>query len=901
MNDVLKRCVFVIAWFLSPLFLIYSGGNEKSFCQILQYTSVSIRFPNMMRILPLRSAFPLGGVLGALSLLCLNCFGAATEVPTPPDREPVSFDRAWKFHLGEASGAEAASYPDASWRSLDIPHDWMIEGVAGKDPAGMEGPFDKKSPGNALGGYLNGGIGWYRKTFTLPASAQGKQVGILFDGAYMNSQVWLNGTLLGSWPYGYTSFYFDLTPHLQSQGQKNVLAIRLNVEQPCSRWYTGAGLYRHVWLITTNSVHVAQWGTFVSTPKADAAESLVRVQTKARNEGTTPSEATLTTRLLDPKGLEVAHSDSTLSIAAHGEASFDQSLPVPKAKLWSLETPSLYTAVNEIRVDGILTDKTKTPFGIRSVIFDKEKGMLLNGKRVQIKGVCNHHDLGCLGAVALRRGMERQLEILKEMGCNAIRTSHNPPSPELLDLCDQMGFLVMDEAFDEWMAAKVPFGYSRLFEEWCDKDIAAMVIRDRNHPSIVLWSIGNEVNEGRKEGHPEAGAIAKRLVADFHQADPTRQVTSACPNPKRAWSSGLAKELDIFGINYALEAYGDNNPSPTAVKKERKPGDYAGELPMLGSETSSAISTRGEYGLSLDANGDLQKNKDLQFRLSEYGDTDPQFVNRAEHTLIVHKESPWIAGEFVWTGFDYIGEPTPFRWPARSSQFGILDLCGFPKDRFYLYQANWSGKPVVHILPHWTWPGFEGKSIPVWVYTNADSVELFLNDRSLGLKQFPSDTETLSASVKHQDKTLHLAWSVPYASGVLKAVAKKSGKIVTTEAIRTAGAPAAITLKADREILSANGEDLSFIKVTVVDKEGNICPDAGNEIQFALKGLAGELAGLDDGDPISHEPFQGTQHKVFHGLGLAVLKSHFGTSGQLTLSASSPGLTSATATVEVRK
>jgi beta-galactosidase len=832
-------------------------------------------------------------------------------------REGASFDRGWKFHLGEASGAEQPGFEDASWRSLDIPHDWMIEGVAGSDPAAMDGPFDKNSPALGSGGFMDGGIGWYRKTFTLPASAEGRHLVLLFDGAYMDSQVWLNGKLLGTRPYGYSSFYYDLTPEAHFGDKKNVVAVRLNVEQPSSRWYSGAGLYRHVWLVTTDPVHVAMWGTYVTTPKASVNGAEVHVQTKVSNDGDIDREVSLATRLLDPDGKEVGNQQVTKTVHARAEGSFDQTLSLPAAKLWSPDTPVLYHAVNEIRINGNLTDTTTTPFGIRTMEFTKHKGFFLNGEHVQIKGVCDHHDLGCLGSVALRRGFQRQLEILKSMGCNALRTSHNPPSPELLDLCDQMGVLVMDEAFDEWKEGKRKFGYGRFFDQWSDLDITTMVDRDRNHPSVILWSIGNEINEGKLGAPGTALATSQRLVADCHREDPSRPVTAACAAPWNDWTSGLAQALDVFGVNYHPNYYSRNDPAKIASGTPEKPGDYPpGQLPMIGSETASAVSSRGEYGLTLDAQGNLQRNADLKDQVTNYGDFPIKFTNRAEGSLLAIKKSPWIAGEFVWTGFDYIGEPSPYPWPARSSYYGILDLCGFPKDRYYLYKSQWSSEPVVHVLPHWTWPGFEGKPIPVVVYTNADSVELFINGQSLGVKNFPADTEKVLSPPVSSDKkadpftqqfdpngkrepSLHLAWSVLYAPGILKAVAKKNGQVVATDEVHTAGAPAALTLTPDRSQIIANGQDLSFIKVTVLDKDGNVCPDAANEVEFKMEGAAAELAGLGDGDPTNHEPFQGTRHKTFHGLALAVLKSAYDHTGSVTLTATSGGLPAVTTTVEV--
>lgn len=823
-------------------------------------------------------------------------------------RQVELFDRNWKFFLGDATGADQPGFSDSSWRSLDLPHDWSIEGAPNIDPAkqgAMEGPFDKNSPAGNGGAYLNGGIGWYRKTFTVPESAKNQRYTLLFDGAYENSHVWINGHDLGVRPYGFVSFFYDLTPYLKFGGE-NVVAVRLEVDQPGCRWYSGAGIYRHVYLISTAPVHIGTWGTYVTTPKAAADGAEVRVRTTVRNDGAASSAVKLTTIVLDPANKEVARKEATQTIAAGANVTFDQSLPLASASIWSTETPLLYHAVNEVRIDDALTDTTSTPFGIRTIEFNKEKGFFLNGKRVQIQGVCDHHDLGSLGAAAYRRALERQLQVLKSFGCNALRTSHNPPSPELLDLCDQMGFLVMDEAFDEWKDNHHTYGYAQSFDQWSDPDLSSMIDRDRNHPSIVLYSIGNEIPEGH-HGKPVAGPMAVRLVAICHREDPTRPVTSACARPANVWKSGLAPALDVFGINYSATWYDLNDP--TKIPATIKPGDYHDQLPMIGSETSSQVDTRGEYGLKLDAQGNVVIDPKPDFQVSSYDTWHPGWAYSGETDLLNLKNHPWVAGEFVWTGFDYLGEPTPYAWPSRSSYFGIVDTCGFPKDRYYLYKSAWSSEPMVHLLPmSWTWPGFEGKTIPVRVFTNADSVELFLNGQSLGVKHFPADCAQQVDT--HENKApapptvtmipgLHLAWDVVYAPGTLKAVATKDGKIVATDEIQTAGAPAAITLEADRSKIAADGQDLSFIKATVVDKNGIACPNADQEIHFALSGTGATIAGLDNGDPTNHEPFQGTQHKAFHGLALAVLKSQYDKPGSVKLTATADGLPPVTTTVEV--
>lgn len=834
------------------------------------------------------------------------CLALASLLPLTPaaraqaadsQRQRVLFDRDWRFHLGDTPGADAPGFDDSGWRTLNIPHDWMIEGVPGANPSDMEGPFDKSSKAGPGGAYLNGGIGWYRKTFTLPASAQGREITLLFDGAYMNADVWLNGRHLGTHPYGFSSFYYDITSGLNYGAQQNVLSVRLNVVQPCCRWYSGAGLYRDVWLIETAPVHVATWGTYITTPKVSDSSAEVRVRTSVENDAPGAQKIQLTTILLDPNGKNVGSATDINQIGGNGRADFDQTITIASPRLWSLEKPVLYKAVTRISSAGGTLDATATTFGVRTIQFTVDKGFFLNGKHVEIQGVCDHHDLGALGSAVYTRGLERQLQILKSMGCNAIRTSHNPPAPALLDLCDKMGFLVMDEAFDEWKQSKTTYGYGQFFDQWSEPDLVSMLDRDRNHPSIILWSIGNEIEEGRR-GNPVAGPMAQRLAAICHREDPTRAVTSACPGPAKDWSSGLAQALDVFGINYNIGFYQTNSPESRATPPA-DPTHYSGQLPMVGSETQSQVDTRDEYGLSIDALGQVQLNPKPDHQVSSYDGFTPSWANHTDDTFLALDHAPWVAGEFVWTGFDYLGEPTPYGWPSRSSYFGIVDLCGFPKDRYYQFKERWTAVPTVHIMPHWTWPGYEGKAIPVLVTTNADKVELFLNGQSLGAKNFPADCEQVKDKKGNLKPSLHLEWSVTYAPGELKAVATKGGRVVATDIEKTAGAAARIVAVADRTRIAAGERDLSFIKVSILDKDGNLCPDADPELQFELTGQAATIAGLDDGDPTNHESFQGTQHKAFHGLALAILKSHADDTGGVTLKISSQGLESATVKINV--
>jgi beta-galactosidase len=776
----------------------------------------------------------------------------ATENP----RETIPLDSAWRFHLGEVAEGQSPALDDSHWRLLDVPHDWSVEL-----------PFDPHSPSGEGGGWLNGGVGWYRKAFSLPPIARGRCcMAIEFDGVYMDSDVWLNGQHLGNHPYGYTSFQYDLTPHLQADGP-NLLAVRAKVQQPCSRWYSGAGIFRHVRLVLTGPVHVAHWGTCVTTPTITPQQANVRVQTRLQNQGRAPADVRLTTRVLDSQGAEVAR-DQIQTTLAVGETAFEATLSVAGPKLWSLQSPQLYAVLSQIEAPGQLVDQYRTPFGIRSFEFTRDRGFLLNGRHVPLNGVCDHHDLGCLGAAVNRRAIQRQLEILKGMGCNAIRTSHNPPAPELLELCDRMGLLVMDEAFDEWKAGKTQFGYGRFFDAWSERDLLSMLHRDRNHPCVILWSIGNEINE---QGAANGYEMSRRLVDICHREDPTRPTVSACNDPGGAVRTGFAKPLDVLGINYNLGTY----------------QEYKGRYRLVASESASALSTRGEYGLVPGKDGTLRIAAQHKFQMSSYDVGAPGWGYTAERDLLALAAAPWVAGEFVWTGFDYIGEPTPYQWPARSSYFGIVDLAGFAKDRYYFYRSVWRPEPLVHLLPHWNWPQFQGRQIPVWCVTNCDSVELRLGGKPLGEK-------TLD-----RKKALHVEWQVPYAPGKLEAIGKKSGQVVARDEVVTAGPAVRVLLKADRAKIAADGEDLAFVEVRVIDRRGRVCPDADALVRFRLSG-PGVLAGVDNGDPINHESFKADRHKVFHGLGLAVVKAGR-TPGEITLRAEAEGLEPARIVLESRR
>ena len=778
---------------------------------------------------------------------------------------PPNYITAWDLLRHYKVPHEIIKYGEINTIAVRVFDGIMGGGIYNDGEKVIEGPFDSTCPGGSGAGYINAGIGWYRKEFALPENIQDKRVFIIFDGVYMNSDVWINGVHLGNRPYGYSSFQYELTPHLKFGQDKNVLAVRVEVQQPCSRWYSGAGIYRNVRLNIKEPVHIAPWGIMITTPEVSESEATVRVETKIQNQSGSVVPVKLETVIEDETGRRVAKRSSVFQeINADSIGIFEQFIKVAKPRLWSLENPTLYCVESKILVQNNSVDACKTLFGIRTFEFTTDKGFFLNGKHVDIKGVCQHHDLGCLGSAINKRAIERQLEILKSFGCNAIRTSHNPPAPELLDLCDHMGFLVMDEAFDEWIRNKTMFGYGSFFNQWSERDLRDMIHRDRNHPSIILWSIGNEIPE---QNNADAYEMSKRLVDICHAEDPTRPVTSGCNTPEAAIQSGFSKPLDLFGINYSMPFY----------------QTLKGKAKLIATETASAVSTRGEYNLVQEGDT-LVIKKELNNQCASYDMTTPSWGSTAEATLKAVKSAPWVAGEFVWTGFDYIGEPSPFAWPSVSSYFGIVDLCGFPKDRYYLYQSQWTTKPMVHILPHWNWQGFEGKEIPVWCYSNCESVELFLNEKSLGEKIF-RDTEDL-----------HLAWQVPYAPGTLKAIAKNNGLTVCTDIVQTAGLAAKIRLTPDRAEISADGKDLSYVKVEIVDQEGRVCPNANHLVKFVIKG-AGAIAGVDNGNPTSHEHFKASERRAFHGLCLVVIQSQEN-SGEIKLEATTDGLKNAVVTLK---
>jgi beta-galactosidase len=815
----------------------------------------------------------------------ISIAACALAMAAPPERR-VAFNDGWRFVKGDAAGAQRPEFDDSSWRRVQLPHDWAIEG-----------PFDSRYNSHQ-GGLPVHGTAWYRKRFTLPAGAAGSQYWIEFDGVMSNSKVWLNGQELGGRPYGYIGFGFDLTPHLRRGGQENVLAVRVAPEDQSSRWYPGAGIYRNVWLETTGPVRVARWGTYITTPEVTDQAATVALNIDVENRSAREAALVLETTIENARGQRVSKARAVVRVPAGQTSSHEQKLTVVRPLRWDVDHPVLYRAVTVLRNTrsgrGVV-DRYVTPFGIRTIGFDRERGFLLNGRAMKLKGVCLHHDLGALGAAVSRRATERQLEIMKAMGANAVRTSHNPPSPELLEFADRLGLVVMDEAFDMWRLPKVPNGHAKYFDEWGERDLRDMLRRDRNHPSIVLWSIGNEVLEQER---PDGWRIAKRLTEICHEEDPTRPVTAAFNYWESAIRNGLADQVDLPGFNYQPMNYAQ-------IRREHP------KWIMLGAETASCVSSRGVYHLPLEK---YQKHESLQ--VSSYDIIAPRWGYAPDVEFDAQDRMPGVLGEFVWTGFDYLGEPTPYEdrgrnpesplnpdWPSRSSYFGIVDLGGFPKARYYLYQSVWTDRPVLHVLPHWNWSGREGQMIPVMVYTNAEEVELFLNGRSLGKKRRGVDTVEIplgarvSPTLKFTTR-YRLMWQVPYAPGVLRAVGLRTG-VTLAEEVRTAGKPARVRLLPDRTVIRADGEDLSFITVRIEDQDGNLCPLADNLVKFRVEG-AGRIAAVDNGNAATLEPFQADQRKAFSGMALLIVRSERGRQGAIRVTAGSDGLPSAQAALRAK-
>ncbi|MFI3289505.1 MAG: glycoside hydrolase family 2 TIM barrel-domain containing protein [Rikenellaceae bacterium] len=796
-----------------------------------------------------------------------------------------SFNEDWRFFNGNALEAETTKLNDSEWRQLDLPHDWAIEG-----------PFDVKY--NARNGGLPfHGTAWYRKTFTMSPEDAGKVVNIIFDGAMSDSRIWINGEYVGRRPYGYVGFTFDITKHLKFDGSKNLISVKLDPKDLSARWYPGAGLYRNVWMSVNNPVHIPLWGTYITTPTVTDALAVVNVETDVVNKGATEALASVKYTIYDANNKVIGSKTTKLTIPAMGKGSAAAWINVNNPAKWDIDSPNLYSMKSEVTIGGELVDVDETTFGIRSIHFDTD-GFYLNGRKVRMNGVCLHHDNGPLGTAQYDRADERKLQIMKDMGVNAIRTSHNPPSPEFLAICDRLGLLVLDEIFDGWKINKTENDYGLFFDEWSEADVTNILMRDRNHPSIVMWSVGNEILEQAKK--EDGWRDAKRLANIVRNLDPTRPSTIGFNNYPGPYDNNMAQQLDVVGINYKPLHYG--------VLREKYP-----QMILYGSETSSCTSSRGVYHLPIEK---YTTHESLQ--VTSYDIIGPSWAYPPDVEFDAQEKYPFMIGEFIWTGFDYLGEPTPYggrdnftngywngHWPSRSSYFGAVDLCGLPKDRFYLYKSHWDadGDPMIHLLPHWNWKGMEGKDIPVYAYTNCEEAELFLNGESLGKRVKGKDLTPIKIKFVRCEDTVfmskyRLSWDVPYKAGELKVVGYNGGKQVTEETIRTAGKPAGIVLSADRDVITADGKDLSYVTVSIVDKDGNLCPEADNLVNFSVEG-AGKLLAVGNGNAATEESFQAPYRKAFSGKCMVILNSNKGgESGAITLKATSKGLSAATITIE---
>jgi len=804
----------------------------------------------------MKKAFLIPFVL--LPMILASCRNESTQLPAR-----ISFDFDWIFALNEQQGAEQPGFNDSDWRNLDVPHDFSIEQ-----------PFDSTHPSAGGGGYAYAGIGWYRKHFVTSPECFGKNVYVVFDGVYRNSEVWINGNYLGIRPYGYSSFYYDLTPYLNAVGQSNVISVKVNTtDQPNSRWYTGSGIYRHVWLIIKSKLHVSQWGVFARTTEANDQEAKINLTIELNNNYETDRQCILVAKIIDTEGRQVAKSETKVEAKSGQQQDIEQSILVKNPRLWSVDHPNLYNLQVEVFSGDTLVDFCTTPIGIRTCQFDPDKGFLLNGKQVKLKGVNNHHDGGPLGAAVLSYTHKRQLELLKEMGCNALRMSHNPPSPELLAYADSLGFVVIDEIFDEWRDGKTPHGYAPYFEEWYSLDVENWIRRDRNHPSVIAWSIGNEVKEQWDEVN--GPKIAKMLIDASRKHDTTRPFTAGCNGITTVNSSGMGDLLDIVGYNYHEAMYeNDHKKFPNRV--------------ILGTET-------------------------VMYPYHDYN----CWQMRSYKQWLLAQTDDYVAGEFLWTGFDYIGEAgigdvghgcdfwkTWPGWPWRGASCGVIDMCGNPKPAYWFRKALWNKEPMVYIAVQtdksardrsvssfWNWPKVEahwnhdkvGDTLAVHVYTNVPEVELQLNGKSLGIRKW------------NQNDDAFLFYEVPYKPGKLEAFGRSNDGKTVSFAVQTAGDPVKMVISPDRKTLTANKQDLCYVTVQLVDNNNVPTLFANNLIEFEVHG-AGKLLAVANGNQQSHTPFKGGKMEVYLGKCLAVVQST-DKKGDITITARSGALQIATATI----
>ncbi|MFE2216905.1 glycoside hydrolase family 2 TIM barrel-domain containing protein [Streptomyces canus] len=832
-------------------------------------------------------------------LLAAPVAQAAESAGNASGRRTVALRDGWRFALvdpggitdptGEYTDAAAPGYDDSGWREIAVPHDWSIELAPTTEHGTTSGT-----------GFFPGGLGWYRLAFTLPPAFAGKRISVEFDGVYMDSYVYCNGTEAGRHPYGYTGFALDLTDLLHTDGTtENVIAVKVQNRLPSSRWYSGSGIYREARLVVTDPVHVERWGTHVTTPEITAERARVRVRTSVVDESGTAGPVEIRSRIRDPRGRTVARTATTITVGT--KATETHELTVPEPRLWDISEPHRYTLETELRRDGKLVDTYHTPFGLRTFRFDPDEGFHLNGTHHKIKGVDLHHDLGALGAAVSIDAIRRQMTIMKSMGVNAFRTSHNPPSPEMIQVCEELGIVMLVEAFDCWRTGKTRYDYGRFFDEWCERDATEMVLAARNSPAVLLWSIGNEIPDSTST----AGlAMADRIIAAIRAVDDTRPLIIGSDKYRRLPAKGSAADLmlaklDGLGLNYN-----------TAKSVDQLHAAYP-HLFLFESESSSETSTRGTYQEPEHLNTG-ENHTPGRRETSSYDNNLASWTMSGEYGHKKDRDRKWFAGQFLWSGIDYIGEPTPYDvFPVKASFFGAVDTAGFPKDMYHLFRSQWVDEPMVHLVPM-TWNHPEGDTVEVWAYANVPTVELFLNGTSLGTRTFDTKKTTdgrvylETTEATGDDKTftdgpypgsytspngsagkLHLTWKVPYAPGELKAVARRNGKVVATDVLRTAGRPHAVRLTADRTSLAADGRSLVFVTADVVDSRGVVVPDAEHLISFAVTG--GFLAGLDNGREESAERYQATTRTAFHGKALAIVRS--GTEpGVLKVTASAEGL-----------
>ena len=797
-------------------------------------------------------------------------------------------ERGWRFTREDSAEFTSPDYDDKAWQEVTIPHDWAIYGPFSihNDRQNVaitqDGQKEAMEHAGRTGGLPFVGVGWYRLDFEAPTFEQGKCATLIFDGAMSHARVYVNGMEVGYWPYGYNSFHFDVTPYIKA-GEVNTLAVRLENENESSRWYPGAGIYRNVHLIVTEDAHVPVWGTQLTTPTVTQEWAKVELRTKL----TTPENADksiyrIVTDIISPAGEVVATNEATLS--RYDNTLFEQAFDIATPELWSVDSPVLYCAKSKIYAGKELKDEYSTRFGIRTLVIVPEEGMYINGEIVKFKGVCNHHDLGPLGAAVNEAAIRRQIRIMKEMGCNAIRTSHNMPAPELVGACDEMGMMLMLETFDEWRTPKLSNGYHKHFDEWAERDLVNLIHHYRNNPSVVMWCIGNEVPD---QGDKMWGPKLSRFLQDVcHREDPTRYVTQGMDQPHNVVYNNMAAMMDVAGFNYRPWHYGNNYAAlPQQI--------------ILGTETASTVSSRGVYKFPVERRS-MATYDDHQS--SSYDVEHCGWSNLPEDDWMWHEDYDCCIGEFVWTGFDYLGEPTPYytNWPSHSSLFGIVDLAGLPKDRYYLYRSHWNKDvETLHILPHWTWPDREGEATPIFVYTNYPSAELFINGVSQGIRTKDTSVTLENSWDEESERTLkrqsryRLMWmDTKYEPGTVKVVAyNEAGEAVAERELKTAGKPHHIELSVDRAAIKANGKDLAFVTVSVVDKDGNLCPTADNLIEFNVAGEGRYRAGAN-GNSISLEPFHEPRMRAFSGMMTAIVESN-DTPGAITLTARAKGLKSA--------